>query len=210
MRMRSVSVLVLMLATFVGAPLAAQNAKDGWERIDEDDGITTWKHEVPGQVVPGFRGQVVIPADIDKVRLAIEDVKSHTKWMHRCAESTTLKVLGETESLVYNRTDSPWPVSDRDVVLKTKRVVNGDGDEVLLAFQNTKSDLKGEQDGVVRMPKLVGFYKLTKLNDGRTKVVYQVEADVGGSLPNWIVKRVVKEMPYETLSKLRDRVSKQK
>jgi hypothetical protein len=210
MRMRSISALALVLAVCVGAPIQAQSTETAWERIDEDEGITTWKHEVPGQLVPGFRGQVIISSDIETVRLAIEDVKSHTKWMHRCAESTMLKPLSEVESLVYNRTDSPWPVSDRDVVLKTKRVVNGEGDEVLLAFQNTKSELKPEQDGVVRMPKLVGFYKLAKLKDGRTKVTYQVEADVGGSLPDWIVKHVVKEMPFETLSKLRDRVSKKK
>jgi hypothetical protein len=203
-------VLAFVLAASVSLPLGAQSSKDGWERIDEDDGIATWKHEVPGQIVPGFRGQVVIAADIEVVRAAIEDVGSHTKWMHRCAESQVVKNLGEVENLVYNRTDSPWPVSDRDVVLKTKRVVNTEGDEVLLAFQNTKSELKPEVEDVVRMPKLVGFYKLAKLKDGRTKVTYQVEADVGGSLPDWIVKRVVKEMPFETLSKLRDRVQKKK
>lgn len=209
MRMPYAWAVALLLAATAAAPLAAQS-KGGWERIDDEDGIVTWKHEVPGQVVPGFRGQVVIAADIDKVRRAIEDVKSHTKWMHRCAESAVVKNVSPTEDLVYNRTDSPWPISDRDVVLRTKRVVNDKGDEVLLAFQDTKTELKPKIDDVVRMPKLVGFYKLSKLADGRTKVVYQVDADVGGSLPDWIVKRVVKEMPYETLSNLRSFVTGKK
>lgn len=209
MRMPSLSAWTMLLVLSAPLSLSAESvSKDGWERVDDDDGIVTWKHEVPGQVVPGFRGQVVVDAPIDALRHAIEDVKSHTKWMHRCAESTELKRIGEVESLLYNRTDSPWPISDRDVVLKTKVIVNGGGEEVLLTFQNTKTELKGDVDGVVRMPKLVGFYKLNKLKDGRTKVVYQVEADVGGSLPDWLVKRVVKEMPYETLSHLRDRVTK--
>lgn len=209
MRMPRAWALALLLAATASAPLAAQS-KDGWERVDDEDGIVTWKHEVPGQVVPGIRGQVVIAADLDKVRRAIEDVKSHTKWMHRCAESAVVKNVGPTEDIVYNRTDSPWPISDRDVVLRTKRIVNDKGDEVLLAFQNIRSELKPELDGVVRMPKLAGFYKLTKLSDGRTKVVYQVDADVGGSLPDWIVKRVVKDMPYETLSNLRGWVTGKK
>lgn len=208
MRIPPFPALTALLALSITVPLQAESTKSGgWERVDSDEGIVTWKHEVPGQVVPGFRGQVVIDAPLEKIRAAIEDTTTHTKWMHRCAESTELKKLGENESLLYNRTDSPWPVWDRDVVLKAKVTEMNGGEDVLLAFQNTQSELKPKKDDVVRMPKLVGFYKLSKLKDGKTKVVYQVEADVGGSLPDWLVKRVVKEMPYETLAHLRERVT---
>ena len=57
------------------------------------------------------------------------------------------------------------------------------------------------------MPKLAGFHELTRLRPGKTKVAHQVEADVGGSLPTWIAKRVARDMPYETLARLRSRVA---
>lgn len=208
MRVPAIPAWTALIVLAIALPLQADSASsDGWEHVAEDGGITTWKREVPGQEVPDFRGQVVIDADIDAVRNAIEDWQHHTQWMHRCAESKQLKRLNEIESLLYNRTDSPWPVSDRDVVVKTKRQVSSDGSDILLSFQNVQTELQPAVDGVVRMPRLAGFYKLTRLRPGKTKVVYQVEANVGGSLPKWIVKRVVKDMPYETLARLRERVA---
>ena len=40
--------------------------------------------------------------------------------------------------------------------------------------------VQGEVDGVVRMPMLKGFYLLEKIDDKRTRVTYQAQADVGG------------------------------
>ena len=208
MRMPAIFAWTALIPLAIVLPLQADSASTGgWEHVEEDDGITIWKREVPGQEVPSFRGQVVIDTGIDEVRSAIEDWQHHTQWMHRCVESKQLKRLNDFESLLYNRTDSPWPVSDRDVVLKTKRQVSSDGSDILLSFQNVQTELQPAVDGVVRMPKLVGFYKLTRLRRDKTKVLYQVEANVGGSLPEWMVKRVVKGMPYETLARLRDRLA---
>lgn len=200
--------LATLLALSITVPLQAdtQAPADGWEHIDLADGIHVWKHEQPGQIIPGFRGQVVIGADLATVTRAVEDYRFHTEWMHRCAESTVLEQLSAHESIMYNRTDSPWPVSDRDVVVKTNKRVSPDGTQIELSFRNVKYGKKPQIDGVVRMPKLVGHYQLTRVAASKTKVEYQVEANPGGSLPDWIVKRVAKEMPYETLSRLRERV----
>jgi len=208
MRMLAIPTCTVLLFFAIAFPLQAGSVSSrDWEHVAENDGITIWKREVPGVEVPSFRGEVVIDADIDAVGNAIQDWQHHAQWMHRCAESKQLERLGESESLLYNRTDSPWPVSDRDVVLRTKRQVSPDGSDILLSFQNVETDLKPAVHGVVRMPKLSGFYKLTRLRPAKTQVVYQVEANLGGSLPPWMVKRVVEDMPYETLARLRDRLA---
>jgi hypothetical protein len=49
---------------------------------------------------------------------------------------------------------------------------------------------------------------MTKLSPDKTRVVYQVEVDIGGSVPTFVAKRVARDMPYETLSRLRERVKK--
>jgi hypothetical protein len=190
------------------APLSADAVpKDrGWQHVDEDDGIQLWEHQIPGQLIPGFRGQVHIDVGLAPIISAIEDYRAHPKWMHRCAESTVLKQLNELESVMYNRTDSPWPVADRDVVVRTRKDVSPDGNTVLMSFKNVSDPLKPQVKGVVRLPKLIGHYKLTRVGPNKTLVEYQVEADPGGSLPDWIVERVAKDMPYQTLSHLRDRV----
>ncbi len=188
------------------APVVAKDA--GWEQIDDDEGIKVWKHEVPGNDLPGFRGQVVIESDPRGVIDVIEDYKHHTEWMHRCAESSQLKDLGNGTQIMYNRTNPPWPVWDRDVILETKLDISEDRKTITLSFRNLKSDLRPVPSKVIRMPRLLGYYRLVKLGDKQTQVTYQVEADPGGSLPRWLAVRVARDLPFETLSRLRARVRK--
>ena len=97
-----------------------------------------------------------------------------------------LKQLPNFGRIVYSRTEAPWPVSDRDVVLRGELEVNPDKGVAISRFWASKSKLKGKVSGVVRMKRLRGFWKLTAISDTRTRVVYQVSADPAGLLPDWV------------------------
>lgn len=187
---------------------AAVDPEPAWEQIDDDDGIRVSKREIPGQELPGFRGEAIIKAPIEKLVAVVKDHAHHTEWMHRCVEAAQLKDLGNERSIDYNRTDAPWPVWDRDVILAAEWTHNAEGTLWVLSFKNTDPTLRPLPDKTVRMPKLVGFYKFWKLDANKTKVVYQVEADPGGSLPTWLSKSVARDLPYNTLSALRARATK--
>jgi hypothetical protein len=202
MPLRLLSLLTLLFAL----PSFAADADGNWQKLDEDDGVTVWKNEVPGQELPGFRGEVLIGASIDAIVKVLEDNAHHTEWMYKCVESKVLKRTGEGESIVYNRTSAPWPVWDRDVILATKLRYNADKTELTLDFHQVASDLRKLPEKTVRMPRLTGFYKMWRVSDKQTRVRYQVEADVGGSLPRWLAERVSKDLPFQTLSRLRARL----
>jgi hypothetical protein len=101
-------------------------------------------------------------------------------------------------------------VWDRDVVLDTRFTPSADGKQLTLNFRDTDPQRHALPRKTVRMPRLVGFYKMEELSPGKTRVTYQVEADVGGSLPRWLADRIAKELPYETLSRLRERLTPRK
>jgi hypothetical protein len=42
------------------------------------------------------------------------------------------------------------------------------------------------------------------------KVLYDIEADLGGRIPSWIARIATKEIPYHTLFNLRKRVQGEK
>lgn len=190
------------------AALTAAEPEGQWTQIDDDDGIRTWKFERPGQDLPGFRGQTVIDAPISAIRAVIEDVAHHPEWMQNCVDAKLLEQTTADRAIVYNRTGTPWPVWDRDVVLATIFAPSADGKVLTLTFLNTDPKLYPLPAKTVRMPRLVGFYKMEQLAPNRTRVTYQVEADVGGSVPRWLADRVAKEMPFKTLSRLRERLGK--
>jgi hypothetical protein len=197
---------LVALLSLAPATSRSEPAQGTWTQIEEDDGIKVWRLDVPGQDLPGFRGETVIPRSIAAIVEELKQVEHHTEWMHRCSASETLKRIDDKHVVIYNRVDVPWPVWDRDVVLDTQFRSETEGRLVVLTFKNHDPSLRPPPERVVRMPRLQGFYRLWQLTPERTKVVYQVEADVGGAVPKWMAARVARDMPYETLSRLRERV----
>ena len=195
----------VFVAVAVGAVPTAALA-GGWKVVHQEAGVTVSQKEIEGRDLPIFRGATVINADIYELLGVLQDVANHPLWMHRCKEAQVLERYGEFHVLHYNRTDAPWPVSDRDTVLESKIDVSPEKATVTVRFKATKSPLRGEVADVVRMLRLRGYYKLTALSGTRTRVEYQVDADPGGSLPVWVVKMASQDMPVNTLTNLRARV----
>lgn len=200
--------LVLAALCLSGLVAPAALAEGGWTFIGEDDGIRLFERAIPGQELPGFRGVMVVSAPVDSLVAELKDHTEHTQWMHRCVEARQVEDLGNGRSIDYNRTDAPWPVWDRDVVLEARWTTSGDGKRVMLHFENADPSRWPLPRKTVRMPRLKGHYEFRVLGNGRTRVTYQVEADPGGSLPTWLAKRVARELPHNTLTALRTRVSK--
>ena len=183
--------------------LATEGSK--WEYIEEDDGIHTWKKELDGDM-PAFRGQTHIKGTLEQVLKPVMDWKRHTEWMYLCRESTLLKELSPTRALMYNRIRGVWPVWDRDVIADTALSWSADRKSLAITFDSVKSDLRPVPDRVVRMPKMHGALKMWQVEPNKVKVVYEVEADIGGRIPKWLAKLGARDLPYHTLYKLRARV----
>lgn len=198
------AILILsFLAVWAGSTAALDEPK--WEWVGEKEGIHVWQHEIPGSDMPGFRGQGFIKASIDQILKEMLDWKHHPDWMFGCKESRPLKVFNNTHGIMYNRTEAPWPVWDRDVIVDTVLERSSDKRYLLVAFKNISYQFPVPQR-VIRLPRLVGFYKLWEVEPMKTKVLYQVETDAGGSLPRWLALFGAKALPYETLNALRKRV----
>jgi hypothetical protein len=198
--------LVMALCTLAASSVLGSSPQGTWTQVDDDDGIKVWRLDVPGQDLPGFRGEAIIPRSIPDIVAELKQVEHHTEWMHRCSASETIERFNDEHVVIYNRVDVPWPVWDRDVILDTQFNAQSGGRLVILTFKNHDPKLRPVPDRVVRMPRLEGFYRMWELAPKKTKVVYQVEADVGGAVPKWMAARVARDMPYETLFALRKRV----
>lgn len=205
-----VSWLLVCLTLFASA--AAVHAEGParapkWEYVEDNDNVRLWKLEVPGQDLPGFRGQTVIDASIDDILAVMLKWQKHTDWMYRCAESKLLKELNDKEALMYNRTSAPWPVWDRDVIVTTRIQWSADKKHLAVTFHNVDSTLKAPPEHTIRMPRLVGFYKMWEVGPKQTRIMYQVDSDIGGSIPTWLAVRATKDLPHITLVSLKKRVT---
>ncbi len=174
------------------------------EPTDDASSVKVWTQPIPGSNFKAFRGEIEIQAPVKTVLKTVTDTESYPEWYHNAKETKILKKLNDRQGLSYSVTDAPWPVSDRDsVTLSTKKSLENGG--YLIELQ-AKPDAYPKQPRLIRIPKLNGFWKLIKLNENSTRVILQISAEPGGKLPSWLVNSTVIDMPYYTLSNLKNRL----
>ena len=186
----------LLLSLLAAASADAQD----WVEVRHENGILVQKQEDPSRVLPVLRATAEIAGPPEQVLAWIRDVTTHTRWMADCVEARSLKQT-EDFTYAYNRVGAPWPVSDRDSVVKSKLTEKDGGYRI--EFQNTDELGTPETDGVVRMTKVAGYWDLRPNGSGGTAVEYQVDSDPAGSLPGWLVAQVSSENPYNSVLNLK-------
>ena len=192
--------VVLALAIF---PMAALGEPQ-WELLAEEEGIKVERRDRPESPMPVFRGTGYVDVEWHNVLAFLNDVENNDTWMYGCTESRILSSGELGTFILYHRTGAPWPLWDRDVVIKTKLLKHSDG-RFEVQLQSVEDERMPEQDGIVRMPRLVGSY-LLKPEGNRTRIAFEIDVEPGGSVPIWLVKMVSLNLPLQTLRNLRAEV----
>jgi hypothetical protein len=187
---------------------AYAQAGDKWEKIDREDGISVFQRWPDGQELPTVRGVGTIDANIYQVLAVLTDVDHMCKWLHSCEEAKLLKTHGDLDMVTYNRFDMPWPLDDRDAVMRSTVTFYPEKDQVVLRYRNVSSPRVAKRDDVVRLPLMKGFYLLKRVGPNKTRVVFQGDASPGGMVPDMIVAQSSRSIPLEAIRKLERRVYK--
>lgn len=203
--------LLLPLIARGGEPeLRRATAEDEsrWQHLMTESGVSVWLRDEPGRSLPIFKGISTLDAGMFECLAVLDDTARHVEWMSNCKVSRVVKSVDEFERYVYNRTRAPWPVSDRDAVVHGTIQGSVAKREVWSRFQAVSLPQLPPVDGVVRMPVLRGYYRMQALDEKRTRITYQIDADSGGMLPDWLVSRTVRRLPVETIVGLRTQVGR--
>lgn len=204
--MSSRSLVAAALAVW-GLSGAAQEVRAEWHVVASEDGVQVSQDDDGGRAIPRFRGVGEVPADPDRIVSIIRDVAHQCEWMPDCSEARIVRE--EKEGVVfYRRTDAPWPVSDRDVLLRSTIRVVDPGKEIQIRFSAIDDPSVPPREGFVRMPRLSGSYTIRALGPGRSKIEIEVDADPGGSFPGWLAARTARDNPIRTIVNLRERVAR--
>ena len=204
----------LLLPIAMGAAGASESSAPGgprgpWELVRDDDGIVVHRRTVPGSKLHEFRGVGVVQAPIAAVLAVLDDAEHRTEWMKEAVSNRRIARVGQYGEIFYSRTGAPWPVSDRDVVNRAQTSFDGAAHLVRVEFRSTTDPAWPPQSGVVRMPSLEGHWTMWPEHGGAwTRIEYQLHANPGGMLPQWIVNLVSKKIPYDTLIGMRKQVAR--
>ena len=195
--------------TLLGILLLTSSACFAWDLEQDDDGIKVFTQEIEGSDFKAFKGEMDAQAQLDEVLSVIRDVESMDEWLHECIASQIVETSSENEMIVYQETSAPWPVTDRNFVLKMKVNRAEDGQSAVINF-SALVEPEVSNDDCVRVTELTGSWTLTQINNETLNIVYQTSADPAGDIPSWLANAFVVDQPYNTLKNLRERVRKKR
>lgn len=194
---RSTFILVVFLFFFAGMV----NALDGdWELRRDEAGVKIYSSRVPGSDIKAVRGVVDINGTIVDVEKILKDPRLREEWDSFCKESFLHSSPSQDVQFVYVHHDMPWPVTDRDMLLKTvwhrsdmEITINGTGTEGIL----------DNKEGMVRVTDVTHNWKLVQIEKNVVKVTTTIHLDPAGPIPSWLLNTLSVQAPFETLKKIK-------
>ena len=201
----SVGLLIIFWA-FVSSHAQAAD----WQKqlYDKENDILVYTRKVKGSKMKAFRAITRIKSNLSGLVALLEDTSRTHKWVYKCKAMALIEQVTETEAIYYMLTDMPWPVKDRESISQTN-LFQDPVSKVVRINVMAKNDVFPENDELIRVRKMQGYWQLTPLDDGMVEVIYEAHADPGGGLPSWLVNSFVVEAPHNTLLGLRKEVSRE-
>ncbi|MCX8122536.1 MAG: START domain-containing protein [Spirochaetes bacterium] len=194
--------IILIFVGLVALCVAVFAQNNPWKLIyeGEEDKATVkiYTRDIPGSPYKEFKGVSYSDIPFDVALKVIQDYNNYHKWYGMCDALYAISVRNPKDIDMYFVLDLPV-VTDRDVVVK---VESGWDQAKGVAWVNMTSvnDSEYKKDsGLVRMTSLKGRWDIIKKDENHVEVIYQVHAELGGSLPAWVVNIAAKDQPLKTL-----------
>jgi hypothetical protein len=152
-------------------PCLAFAGEEPWQLDLDTDGVKVWTREMPGSRYKQARGEIDVPVSPQEAFSVIVSAETCRQWVYSCVESYVISRPRPEDGLVYMRTNSLWPIADRDVVFLAKTFSDLAKKE-FRAELSKQNDVIPPNDGVVRIEAMVGRWTVTALNEKRSRVVF--------------------------------------
>ncbi len=171
-----------------------------WDVEAEEDGIRVESREVEGSGVRAFHATVDVNGSAESILALMDDPASYLHWVHGCSHSVFLSKPDFFHRLSYQINDMPFLITDRDLVMWV--VVTAEAQGEYQIWMSNRPDAHPEQ-GLVRVNRLQGFYRLIPLDAEHTRIVWEQHIEPGGYLPDWLVNQLLRNIPLNSLRNLR-------
>ncbi|NQX89845.1 MAG: hypothetical protein HRT77_14405 [Halioglobus sp.] len=198
---RRVVVGVLLLLLHISA------LAEDWELVFAVDEVRVERRNYRGSALDEIRGRVVLQASLNAVMALLKDDDFNDQWVYRSGGARVLQDFGYSQAYVYGIVDAPFPMTDRDTVVRFDYRQDAETQEITIDITNFP-DFIPAVEGYTRVPDFGGFWKLRPLDDDRVEVIYQVYGNPGGWIPVWLANRAAQVSVQHTLLKMQDVVGR--
>ncbi|NBO38721.1 hypothetical protein EBU99_09070 [bacterium] len=180
-----------------------------WDLDVDSDGIKVWTRHKEGSRFKEAKGEVVVDGAPQKAFSVIVSAETCREWVYRCVDSYVISRPRPQDGIVYMRTNSFWPISDRDAVFLAE-TSQDEKSQILKANMIQKNDVIPAVEGVVRITAMVGSWEVHPYSATQSKVVFWSHVEPGGFLPAALVNLALSNLHKNSLKSLRELLAKKR
>jgi len=169
-----------------------------WELRKDKKDMKIYVRDSPDSPIKQLKMKFTVEASMSAIVFLLQDVAAIPDWVYKCPEAYQLKKINATEDIYYNRVDFPWPLDDRDLIVKNI-MVQDSITKVLRSESFNVPTYIPEKEGIVRIPKLHLWWEFTPIGNGIVEVEYFLSSDPGGLIPAWIINLAIDQGPIQTI-----------
>lgn len=193
---------VAVCSSVIAAAMLAIPAVAGdWHSVSDDGSVSVQHREYQGSALHEIRGVTRLRTSLNAVMALLKDAHFNSQWVHRSGGAKILKENGYAQAYVYGIVDAPWPIRDRDAVVRFDYGQHPESAEILVKITNFPTFTEPESQ-YVRVPDFGGFWRLRPQTDGWVEVTYQVHGDPGGWIPAWLANAAAIRSVTRTLKNM--------
>ncbi|WP_166251677.1 START domain-containing protein [Marinobacter salicampi] len=191
-------ILGLALSPLALAELPAEDAD--WQLQKREGDIRIYTIDHPDSKFEAFKAEALLDAPLANVMAVMINPGSCTEWVHGCVESEAFGDGDFQERYAYSVNDMPWPVTDRDYVIRIQTEGDEGSGEVVMHL-NAVPNMRDEEEGRIRVDQSDTFYRFTP-QGGQTRMVWLQHTNPNGSIPSWLVNSLVVDIPLKSILRL--------
>lgn len=180
---------------------AAAQSKDGWVLKSQRNAIKVFYRKTSD--IHELKLTTSIKTPLSGIVHLLDDVDKYTVWGYKISEARLIKRISPTEIIYYSRIDFPWPMSDRDVVLRTT-VEQDLQNNAVTSSSVAVAGWAPEVKDVIRLKKANTRWTVIPGANGWMYVEYYLYSDPGGNLPDWAINLAIDVGPRETIKRMRE------
>jgi hypothetical protein len=200
---RLIKGLMVSLIIICTGPILATEEQEQWRLRIDRHGVKVYNRDVEGSPIREFMGHCVIDAGLYTVGMLMLDFPAYPEWVASCRDLRSITCRDALNCDIYYVMGLPWPVSNRDVVLRANAEVHPAENVIRVNCEAIPDDSRVPvPDRYVRLKSMYVKWILKELPDGKTDVTFLSWAEPGGHVPAFVANMATSDFPYKSLVNL--------
>lgn len=159
--------------------------------------------------INSIQSSFTLSATMAELSKALVDLEDFPHWQYKIIKTEMLKRISKDEFVYRAELETPWPVSNRDMILHVKLSPGANQGQYHFSALG-KPDFIPPREGFVRVPLSEAHWYITVVNQNTLKIKHSILIDPGGSIPAWLMNLSLAEGPFQTFKNLREYLEAEK